>query len=1017
MPIRKHRPPPPSGAAGAAATFVPGLVWGKQRGLAGGRVYPLEAHLLDVAAAAGLMIDEVLTSSQREVLARTGLTAAEVRGLVQVVAAWHDVGKAVPAFQALSASAFTALTGQAPGPVLPHYLVGHASAGFAHLVGRFVADGLLARAPQVGWRLGQVVGGHHGVFPRPEAMTSDGLGSGTWEPRLEGWHEDQVGRWRATREALLERVETVLLGRRWMGADLARMPVEVASLLTGVVITADWLMSQVDVIQAALAMLPLNPADLGRAELARHYAAAEGRARRALTDSGLAGPRLRRRPFTTHFSGFIPRGPQVTAAEVLPGLVRGPGIFVVMAPTGDGKTEAALHAAAVLGEASGASGVHLALPTMATTDAMYLRTREFIASAFEEPTRLSLMHSLASLNEEYVATTRPTQAPDSAVGAQDEFAMLDDCDSAASSDGVAGTGHGSDHSGGRVEVTTWMSGAKRAGLAPNAVGTIDQLLAMGLRGKWQPLRLLGVSRKVVIVDEAHSYDAYMQALLHRVLAWLGAAGVPVVLLSATLSGRLARSLVDAYADGAGIRLDPDRTVPSYPGWMYFDITRQVASSGSIPVTDRSTTVSVAVGRYPVDQRGNVDGLVEAVVARVGPVARGKADGNILVVCNTVAAAVAVYDALTEVVQEVAPESGTPVRLMHSRFPVKDRVRHAAEVNRLYGKHSRTTPCCGAAPRPVRSILVATQVVEQSLDLDMDAVVTDLAPMAMLLQRAGRCHRHAVYAPTPDAAFIPVTRPVKYESPSLTVFAGIDADGQNLADRDCAPYDQILLTRSYQVLTKHLAAHRAGVRIPEDVQELIDAVYDADFATDLDILAEQDRQASSSASTREQQMRAAAHIAMVPHPRAVQDLAEMTSPEDADTALGLFTARYEMETVTVLPIWSTGSTWWLDQACNVALPTAGDAARGRFAPEQVRTVVEHTITVPSTGGWVGRVAAWQEALRPTAWASDQRLRDVLVVPFTTDPETSGSRAAVHDRMTFHLHHDRGLTMHYSPPGAP
>jgi CRISPR-associated endonuclease/helicase Cas3 len=498
------------------------------------------------------------------------------------------------------------------------------------------------------------------------------------------------------------------------------------------------------------------------------------------------------------------------------------------------------------------------------------RVRQFSVTGYDGPTRLSLMHSLAALNREYEQSTTSAPTP------VEEFPE------------------------GLAEVTSWIRGPKRPVLAPSSVATIDQVLSMVLRGKWMPLRLLGVTRKVVVVDEAHTYDAYMQTLLRRVLTWLAACGVPVILLSATLSGRLARSLADAYRAGLPHALTagaPGGTlVPSYPGWLYVDGTTGTETAGPVPVTERAAQVGVALQEYPGNRATDPSGLATAILSLASPVASGQADGNLLIVCNTVREAVAVYDAL----EPLTVASATPMLLMHSRFPVSQRIEHVDRVNRLYGKSAREAdPVTGNVARPTRSVLVATQVVEQSLDLDMDHLISDLAPLAMLIQRVGRVHRHPVKAPLTSngasggQAGVSAAgsgaaisgRPALYPVPAMTVLMPMTTapDGSTvLADRDERPYDQILLQRTHAALTGHLAASGV-IDVPGDVQALIDAVYGADFTTDVDSNG-QVLTTATAAQSRVDVRQNTAHLAAIPAPHAVQNLTELTSPDDADTSL-------------------------------------------------------------------------------------------------------------------------------------
>ncbi|MEV4351696.1 CRISPR-associated endonuclease Cas3'' [Actinoplanes sp. NPDC049596] len=949
---------------------MPGLVWGKERGLPDGRVYPLECHLIDVGVAAEVVVTDVFTAGQRRTVARSGVPADEVARVAALLGSWHDVGKATPGFQSLRAGRFAALTGQSAGDVPPQVGVAHADAGFAYVWQRASGGAELNRRVV---RAAQTVGGHHGVYPAADrSLILNGFGDAVWLPRLEGVDPVLAGRWGLTRDLILSRVEQVLFGDHMPSA--AGLSVEAAALLTGAVVVADWLMSQVDVIAETLPFVPGDPVALTVEALRRHAKDARGRAERALAASGLPGALFRRRPFSVQFPGFAPRGPQIAAAQDLPALATGAGIFVVMAPTGDGKTEAALHAASVLAEKSGSTGVFLALPTMATTNAMYSRVREFVQTGFTGPTRLSLMHGLASLNDEYLNTERPTVSDES------------EPDVASSCDGS-----------GLAEITGWMRGSNRPILAPNSVGTIDQLLAMALRSKWQPLRLLGVTRKVVVVDEAHAYDAYMQSLLRRVLTWLASCGVPVVLLSATLSARLAESLVLAYRAGVpGLPSAQALGVQAeYPGWVHLDAVTGHASAGAVPTTARAATVRVRMAAYDGGTWARPSGLPAAVLAEVGAVALGDADGNVLVVCNTVHDAVAVYDALID----LAAESRTDVRLMHARFPVKDRNRHAREVTDQYGKHARTADDNGQVRRPTRSILVATQVVEQSLDIDMDLIVSDLAPSALLIQRAGRGHRHHTYRPTLKGAEQPVIRPAGFTTPTMAVLVPT-ADGGTLADRDERPYDQSLLAKTYDVLTQHLAG-QPGIRVPEDVQTLVDAVYDSSFTSD----DEARRTWETAAAVRDGRKTAAADLVAIPAPAAVQDLHELTSVTSAEDLLGRVSARYDLNTVTILPTWAdAGGRRWLDRDYTLPLPAAGSLPDGRHSREQLRTIIEHTIRVPAAR-WVEQVRDRQDTDRPTSWQTQTLLGDVHVISFQTAGDES--LAYVNDTTILLLSGERGL----------
>ena len=459
MPKSKMPPVSPSGSVSVQGLGVPfecGLVWGKSRGLPG--PYPVELHLLDAAAAATGIVETVLSGSQRAVIAAgCGVDVDDVAGVAGVLAGWHDLGKATPSFQALDGGLFRRLTERdAEGAVAAP--VGHALAGYVHLLDRFA--GSVSSPMSAGHRFPQIVGGHHGLYPPFEqSVVLDGL-AGSWSLRVNGTGPG-AARWAATRGEVQRRVESVITGGERFVMPDGDVSAVASVLLTGVVVVADWLMSQVAVIAP---VLPPDGAVIDEAWLAEHYGAAQARAGSAISSAGLSAAAFGRRPFGAQFPGFEPRGVQRTSVEDLPGLVHGPGLFVVMAPTGDGKTEAALHAASVFAEKSGSSGVLVALPTMATTDAMYSRVKQFAGEGSSGPVRMSLMHSMASLNDEYTGTV---------VGEQDPVSLLTD---PAMADG------GDAEAGGMVEVTRWLTQSGRGMLAPSTVCTIDQVLMAVLRG-------------------------------------------------------------------------------------------------------------------------------------------------------------------------------------------------------------------------------------------------------------------------------------------------------------------------------------------------------------------------------------------------------------------------------------------------------------------------------------------------------------------------------------------------------
>nr|WP_165443905.1 DEAD/DEAH box helicase [Lachnoclostridium sp. Marseille-P6806] len=203
-----------------------------------------------------------------------------------------------------------------------------------------------------------------------------------------------------------------------------------------------------------------------------------------------------------------------------------PGLIILEAPMGCGKTEAALLAAEQLAYQTKRSGVFLGLPTQATSNGIFPRIKDWLQRVHEEThekMELRLLHGKAYLNEEYVNLTRVKRSDADESGEDSAFA-----------------------------VNEWFSGKKTAIMDDFVVGTVDQFLLTALKQKHLALRHLAFAKKVVIIDEVHAYDAYMSQYLQMAIQWMAAYGVPVLLLSATLSESSRLELTKSYLRGLSV---------------------------------------------------------------------------------------------------------------------------------------------------------------------------------------------------------------------------------------------------------------------------------------------------------------------------------------------------------------------------------------------------------------------------------------------------------------------------------
>jgi CRISPR-associated endonuclease/helicase Cas3 len=888
--------------------------------------------LLDAAAVAGGLWDGFLSPAARWCFA-TGLGVDEphARQLLMLWAGLHDVGKAIPCFQAQSEDDFAMLTGfpRSGG----ERIIGHAFAAHVWLGQALAKVGYSSSGPASdSYRVAQMLGGHHGRFSQIDRAMSAPL---AYVPELGD------GPWETQRQALTDAVFQMV------GAPEPppEMSVDVMGLACGVVVLADWLVSQEDFILNRLGEIPAT-GDFSA--LGVHFGKSVEAAPRMLEAAGLRRLRLRAGSFAEEFP-FAANELQSSIETKLPGLVAsGAGLLLVMAPMGEGKTEAALHAARLMGEAAGTPGIYVGLPTMATADQMYLRVGEYGARRATDAAALTLLHSMAWMNTAYQPDRRD-EASDAAI--------------------ISGEDDGS-----WMVATEWLQGAKRGLLAPLAVGTIDQALVAVLCGKHNMLRLLGLAGKVLIVDEVHAYDAFMQGLLRRLLTWLGRLGVPVVLLSATLPQLVARRLIEAYVQGAGGRVPGDYEV-CYPGWSYVDGGTGQVSTVAIECKPRSLAVDMR--QAPLRPDGHVErGQVLRDVLR--PVVEERA-GCVAVICNTVAEAQQTYRELRAWFDQISESGRTPPQLdlLHARFPAARRAQITEDVVAKYGKHG-----VARGSRPLTGgVLVATQVIEQSIDLDFDVMVSDLAPIALLLQRAGRCWRHG-HTPRPRWA----------SGPRLVVLSPVSAAGDPVTPAAWPlVYSASLLRRTRETLMREDAGQ---VQIPGDVQRLVDEVYDETFASgtlqadDIERLA--DEQVKSSL----------ADMAAVPEPADLTSLYELTR---TDLDEELITTRLGADSVRLLCCY-TGPDGgrWLDRACTTPLPQEGTGNKGRFTRSDIKGLFGRTIPVPAS--WVTQRNS--DNAVPETWGQSPYLRDLVLLPH---PITQGGQCdpARIGGFSFELRDEEGL----------
>lgn len=741
-------------------------LWGKKRTDADQNELwlPLIAHMIDTKNVINWLYNHWLNEGQKQILLENFSDESELQRVVKFLGFIHDIGKATPAFQIkksftrdddldnalIENLVKTGFDGLNSVDLESIRKSPHAMAGEAILEKRGLNE-----------TLGAIIGGHHG------------------KPQSKYWnYESQLYRYDDNYFQVIdpESVEEQKIQQNWEDVrselinyglvscnltnleNLPNVEQPQAVILNGLVIMADWLASSESIIKEnkTLPLFPLIEID----ETFYDIGDMEERFEAAITNwigNDEWSPELifnSENIYQKRWS-FDPRPVQAQMSESIEKSID-PGMMIIEAPMGIGKTEIALTAFEQLAAKTGRNGLFFGLPTQATANAMFSRVNSWLNSIADDQhltLPIKLMHGKAQFNTEYQNITQTKDIYDT-------------------------------DSDGAVIVNNWFSG-KKSILSDFVIGTIDHLLLMGLRQKHLALRHLGLSGKIVIIDEVHAYDVYMSSYLNKALEWLGAYHVPVVALSATLPIEKRNQLLKAYNKGkygveAFSAADDWQSKKSYPLLSILDGQKlvQVDKFNS----NFSSSTKVQVKRLDVDNEGLIAKATQEI----------KEGGVAGIIVNTVKRA---QDLANIAIDNVSDD--TQILILHSRFLATDRERKEEKLQNLIGKNGQ---------RPNKLLVIGTQVLEQSLDIDFDIMFTDIAPMDLILQRAGRLHRHNI------------DRPLNLLVPKLFVL-GINQYG-DYGDANESIYEKYLLIKTDYFLPDTLS-------LPDDISRLVQQVYSSD----------------------------------------------------------------------------------------------------------------------------------------------------------------------------------------------
>lgn len=697
------------------------LLWAKSK-----PHHPLWRHLLDAAAVCRSLLPRL------EALAQPW---------TYYIVALHDIGKADPSFQSKD-------------KILARPLE-EANMSFTN-----IRDGYRHEARSAAWVMRHLIDCHGWGQSAAEVVSQALCGHhGSFRAPCENERSGSRSDWNEVRQQLADVIADIV------GVTSAPPPFGVfdnasatGAKLAGMTVLSDWIASNHELCHFA----DINP-ELGCAD---YWDLACKRAAEVLDQLGLVSPPPAE-ACVPLFKELWPKFDQLRTSQqaaeqaCLQGIE--PGLAIVEAPMGDGKTEAAIYIAECWSRVLGRSGAYIALPTMATSNQMYGRYKKYLNRVRPTIETPLLVHGMAWLLDDR-SPEKPAET------------------------------WGDDTKEENIQSVDWFRNAKRTLLAPEAVGTIDQILMAALNVKFGFLRLLGITTKVLIIDEVHACDQYMNTLLKRLLNWCGVMRVPVIMLSATLSSGQKQGLINAFRGKDEAKIAKD-CLNAYPLLTFVPFESETKFVPVVIPSDAHRTVRL----NPLPGLlGHAKGTAELALREV------ENGGCACVLVNTVKQAQAVFRVLTgnKGARGIAPQD-VELFLFHARYRAERRAQTEDKDVPRFGKHAGKN---GIKPRPKKAVFVATQVAEQSMDLDFDVMLSDIAPIDLLLQRSGRLHRHdRGLRPTGQEATLHILLP--------------KAGTFDFGNSEDLVYAKELLLRTLAILDG-----KTEFSLPHDFRPLIEACY-------------------------------------------------------------------------------------------------------------------------------------------------------------------------------------------------
>ncbi|MDT0453664.1 CRISPR-associated helicase Cas3' [Streptomyces hesseae] len=777
-------------------------IWGKtdrsrlSRGNGRPAWNPLTAHILDTAACAGQLWDRYLTPGMRMRLAEAFGSGDDetARTTVMFLAGLHDLGKGSgcflrtfgtgahddPGLRGPELAAWRTLADEVRLPCDDHPN-GQVDARHELITAAHLPRLLGCSCRSCGGSGDEVsglhsvallLGGHHGHIPDRDTVD-----------RASG--AAPIEKWEPVYRALIGEVADLL------GVTLSDLPKHVRPerpsvlpMFAGLVILSDWIASSDD---------HFTYRRLGEPS-ACWWSQSQRQAEAAITELALDRWLPQTRAWHELFPDTQPRPFQDAALAALPG--EGPAMVIIESDTGSGKTRLAFAIAHHLARTCGYQGLFMAMPTRAATNQVASELAKFIerSTCNSTTSNLAVVHAAAGASDLVHRLIDASTTPH-----QSALRSLPDSVAAATADSAET---------GRVALNPWYLRRCLGLISTFGIGTIDQVVLVPQPAQHWMLRFFGLAGKTVIIDEAHAYELFQQEMLSAAVEWLADAGASVIVLSATLPTSVRQTLVNAWCTGHQVT------------------AKDTGQTGPIALIDQHGTVRRTGTPGGQEPRARTDVRLQPLP---GPKAlstqllrEASGGGVIAVICNRVKFAIELHRTLIAQGDEHGWHEAEIV-LLHGRLMSRDRLPIEIQlVGDLGPGPDRDLP---NPSRPRRLLVVATQIVEQSLDIDFDAVYTNLAPIDLLIQRRGRLHRHSLNRrpewgrePTltvlwqPDAARLPIVEPPD------------EAVGRLQGNHDSSVYAPYTLAASWHALARRTDESGRAVIGADEHSALIHEVY-------------------------------------------------------------------------------------------------------------------------------------------------------------------------------------------------